>query len=34
MHLESMTAAGLLYADVPWRLLMTALLVAQKPESP
>jgi trans-aconitate methyltransferase len=31
MHLESMTAAGLLYADVPWRLLMTALLVAQKP---
>jgi SAM-dependent methyltransferase len=32
MHLESMTAAGLLYADVPWRLLMTALLVAQKPE--
>jgi len=32
LHLESMTAAGLLYADVPWRFLMTALLVAQKPE--
>jgi trans-aconitate methyltransferase len=31
MHLELMTAAGLRYADVPWRLLMTALLVAQKP---
>ena len=32
MHLESMTAAGLVNADVPWRLLMTALLVARKPE--
>jgi hypothetical protein len=32
MHLESMAAAGLLHADVPWRVLMTALLVAQKPE--
>jgi trans-aconitate methyltransferase len=31
MHLESMTAAGLVYPDVPWRLLMTALLFAQKP---
>ena len=30
-HLESMTAAGLVYADVPWRFLMTALLVARKP---
>ena len=34
IHLESMTAAGLLHADVPWRLLMTALLAAQKPELP
>jgi SAM-dependent methyltransferase len=34
VHLQAMTAAGLLYADVPWRLLMTALLVAQKPELP
>jgi SAM-dependent methyltransferase len=30
-HLRSMTAAGLVYADVPWRLLMTALMVARKP---
>lgn len=30
-HLQSMTAAGLVYADVPWRLLMTALVVARKP---
>jgi hypothetical protein len=32
VHLESMTEAGLLFADVPWRLLMTALLVARAPE--
>jgi trans-aconitate methyltransferase len=31
LHLESMTAAGLVYPDVPWRFLMTALLVARKP---
>jgi trans-aconitate methyltransferase len=31
VHLESMTAAGLVYADAPWRFLMTALLVARKP---
>ena len=31
LHLQSMTAAGLVYADVPWRLLMTALIVARKP---
>jgi SAM-dependent methyltransferase len=31
LHLELMTEAGLAHADVPWRLLMTALLVARKP---
>jgi SAM-dependent methyltransferase len=30
-HLHLMTAAGLVYADIPWRLLTTALLVARKP---
>jgi SAM-dependent methyltransferase len=30
-HLEAMAAAGLDHADVPWRLLMTALMVARKP---
>jgi trans-aconitate methyltransferase len=33
LHLESMTAAGLRYADVPWRFLMTALLAARKGDS-
>jgi len=31
IHLDLMTAAGLEYADVPWRLLMTALMMARKP---
>jgi len=31
VHLDAMTAAGLGHADVPWRLLMTALMVARKP---
>jgi SAM-dependent methyltransferase len=32
VHLERMTKAGLVYADVPWRTLMTALMMARKPE--
>jgi ubiquinone/menaquinone biosynthesis C-methylase UbiE len=32
LHLNLMSDAGLVYADVPWRFLTTALLVARKPE--
>jgi trans-aconitate methyltransferase len=32
VHLQAMSAAGLVHADTPWRLLMTALMMARKPE--
>ena len=31
VHLQAMSAAGLVHADAPWRMLMTALMTARKP---
>jgi hypothetical protein len=30
-HLDALTAAGLVEADTPWRLLSTVLLLARRP---
>jgi SAM-dependent methyltransferase len=34
MHLDALAAAGLVEADIPWRLLSTVLLLARRPASP